>query len=218
MKMMTNLFSTFDPSTGMISLNWLSIMSVMMFPKKYWTMNNTFTITTKNLLKLMNKEIKSANNIKGAELIMNSILMFIMSINLMGLLPYVFTPSSHMTFSLSISLPIWMSMIMFGWTKKTKKMLKHMVPMGTPFVLSPFMVIIETISNLIRPTSLAVRLSANMIAGHILMSLLGNSSKSIMIMLTLLSMYTILMLFEMAVAIIQSYVFMTLSSLYSSEM
>jgi F-type H+-transporting ATPase subunit a len=83
----------------------------------------------------------------------------------------------------------------------------------------PFMVCIETISNIIRPGTLAVRLAANIIAGHLLMTLLGNTGPSLS--LTLLRFLIVgqiaLLVLESAVAIIQSYVFAVLSTLYSSE-
>jgi F-type H+-transporting ATPase subunit a len=98
-------------------------------------------------------------------------------------------------------------------------MFAHLVPQGTPAVLIPFMVCIETVRNVIRPGTLAVRLAANMIAGHLLLTLLGNTGPSLS--LTLLRFLIIgqiaLLVLESAVAIIQSYVFAVLSTLYSSE-
>jgi F-type H+-transporting ATPase subunit a len=93
------------------------------------------------------------------------------------------------------------------------------VPLGTPPVLMPFMVLIETISNLIRPGTLAVRLAANIIAGHLLLVLLGNQGPNLTsVFLTLLIITQILLLvLESAVAVIQSYVFAVLATLYSSE-
>nr|YP_010140043.1 ATP synthase F0 subunit 6 [Balala fujiana]QQK57698.1 ATP synthase F0 subunit 6 [Balala fujiana] len=217
MKMMMNLFSTFDPSTGMMSMNWVSIMTFILLPSKFWSSSNNILILIKILTIKMSKESESMTKIKGMSMITNSMFLMIMLINLMGLLPYVFTSSSHLTFSLSMSMPIWMSLMIYGWMFKTKSMLKHLVPMSTPSMLMPFMVMIETISNMIRPSSLAIRLTANMIAGHVLMSLLGDSTKSMLKMSMMMIMYMSLMMFESAVAIIQSYVFMTLSNLYSSE-
>nr|YP_010140056.1 ATP synthase F0 subunit 6 [Kalasha nativa]QQK57711.1 ATP synthase F0 subunit 6 [Kalasha nativa] len=217
MKMMTNLFSTFDPCTGWMSMNWLSLFSILVMPKKFWAMNNP---TMNMMMTMMNstiKETESNTKIKGMSIMSNSMIMTIMTVNMMGLIPYVFTPSAHLTFSLTLSLPMWVSFMIYGWLKKTHNMMEHLVPMSTPSMLMPFMVMIETISNMIRPGSLAVRLSANMIAGHMIMSLLGNSTSSLLKMATMAMLYLILMMFESAVAVIQSYVFVTLSSLYSSE-
>jgi F-type H+-transporting ATPase subunit a len=98
-------------------------------------------------------------------------------------------------------------------------MFAHLVPQGTPAVLIPFMVCIETIRNVIRPGTLAVRLSANIIAGHLLLTLMGNTGSGIAVfMVTFLVIGQLaLLVLESAVAIIQGYVFAVLRTLYSSE-
>nr|YP_011010424.1 ATP synthase F0 subunit 6 [Metrocoris tenuicornis]WPW47039.1 ATP synthase F0 subunit 6 [Metrocoris tenuicornis] len=220
--MMTNLFSTFDPSTSMMySMNWIStFMIFIMFPYSYWMMSSRYSKMIQFVYMTLHKEFKTLlMKSEGMTLMMVSLFMFILINNMMGLLPYIFTSSSHMIFSLALSLPLWMAIMMFGWIKKTQHMFSHLIPVGTPGMLMPFMVCIETISNIIRPGSLAVRLSANMIAGHLLMSLLGNSSTTAetLIIMMLMTVQIMLMLFETAVAIIQAYVFSILTTLYSSE-
>lgn len=95
----------------------------------------------------------------------------------------------------------------------------HLVPQGTPPVLIPFIVCIETIRNIIRPGTLAIRLTANMIAGHLLLTLLGNTGTSIRLLIINILLITqlLLLVLESAVAIIQSYVFSILRTLYSRE-
>nr|ARB50134.1 ATP synthase F0 subunit 6 [Eteoneus sigillatus] len=217
--MMTNLFSSFDPSTSMkLSANWFSMMlPLMLISSKFWmkTSRNQMMInlTTNILTKELNMSLKN----KSKEMIMMMIALFILILinNLMGLLPYVFTATSHLLTNLSLALPMWLSIMLFGWIKKTKMMLIHLTPMGTPEPLMPFMVMIEMISNMIRPISLSVRLTANMITGHLIMSLLETSLtlSNLPILLTQL----LLTSFEMAVAFIQAYVFMMLTTLYTSE-
>nr|UJG45349.1 ATP synthase F0 subunit 6 [Aquarius najas] len=220
--MMTNLFSTFDPSTSMnYSMNWTSTFIIMiLFPYSYWMMNSRYSKMIQIIYSTLHMEFKTLlNKSNGLTLMMTSIFMFILINNMMGLLPYIFTSSSHLVFSLALSLPLWLAIMLFGWIQKTQHMFAHLIPAGTPGVLMPFMVCIETISNIIRPGSLAVRLTANMIAGHLLMSLLGNNtanSENIIVML-LMTVQMMLMLFETAVAIIQAYVFSILTTLYSSE-
>nr|YP_010310352.1 ATP synthase F0 subunit 6 [Paramarcius puncticeps]UMY75887.1 ATP synthase F0 subunit 6 [Paramarcius puncticeps] len=221
--MMTNLFSSFDPSTSIyLSFNWLStITCFMLIPLTYWFLPNRMIMMKMLVMNVLNKEFKMIMNykMKGSLLMMMSMFSFIMINNLMGLLPYIFTSSSHLTFSLSLALPLWLTLMIFGWLNNTNHMFAHLIPTGTPSLLMPFMVLIETISNIIRPGSLAVRLTANMIAGHLLMTLLGNSSlncKSYMMMLITL-IQILLMMFELAVSLIQAYVFSILSTLYSSE-
>nr|ATF28582.1 ATP synthase F0 subunit 6 [Exitianus indicus] len=216
--MMMNLFSVFDPSTGVLSLNWLSMILIMMLPQPFWTSHSKIIIC---IIKVMNKLCNEViMHLKKSEpsIILVSMFMMILINNFMGLIPYIFTASANLTFSMSFALTMWLSMMIYGWINKCNSMFTHLVPVGTPVILMPFMVMIETISNLIRPGSLAVRLSANMIAGHLLMSLLGNNlSSNVYLMMFMMWLFMLLMMFEMAVAFIQAYVFMTLTTLYSSE-
>nr|UPL65459.1 ATPase subunit 6 [Cymus sp.] len=219
--MMTNLFSTFDPATSLnLSMNWISSMvCFMLMPMKFWKNENRISMLMSMMTNKINQEFKMLMGInsKGFTLMMISMFMFILINNIMGLLPYIFTSTSHLTLNLTLALPMWMSFMMFGWINQTNKMFIHLIPTGTPTLLMPFMVMIETISNIIRPSSLAVRLTANMIAGHLLMSLLGNNAINSKIVMIILMIQMILMMFEMAVSIIQAYVFSILSTLYCSE-
>nr|YP_001974635.1 ATP synthase F0 subunit 6 [Rhagophthalmus lufengensis]ABI14543.1 ATP synthase F0 subunit 6 [Rhagophthalmus lufengensis] len=222
--MMTNLFSTFDPSTSTnLSLNWLSITMGMIFlPTMFWLIPSRMNLLWIKILSYLNKEFKillNINKMKGSTLIFISLFSFILFNNFLSLFPYIFSSTSHMVLTLSLALPMWLSFMIYGWLNNTMSMFAHLIPVGTPPVLMPFMVCIETISNIIRPGTLAIRLSANMIAGHLLMTLLGNAeTKTSMIMLNILIITQLLLLIlESAVAIIQSYVFSILSTLYSSE-
>nr|YP_010222502.1 ATP synthase F0 subunit 6 [Brachyplatys subaeneus]UCC45913.1 ATP synthase F0 subunit 6 [Brachyplatys subaeneus] len=221
--MMTNLFSTFDPATSMkMSLNWMStLLMLFMMPLPLWVTHNRLTMMTQLVNKKLHEEFTTLmkSKSKGISLMMVSLLTFIFINNFMGLMPYVFTSSSHLVFSMTMALPLWMSIMLFGWINNTNHMFSHLVPLGTPSVLMPFMVLIETISNIIRPGSLAVRLTANMIAGHLLMSLLGNSTMTSdkLVIPLIFTVQLMLMLFEMSVSIIQAYVFSILSTLYTSE-
>nr|YP_005351195.1 ATP synthase F0 subunit 6 [Periplaneta americana]ADD71930.1 ATPase subunit 6 [Periplaneta americana] len=224
--MMSNLFSVFDPSTSVmnLSLNWISTMlGLSIIPMSYWLIPSRHYILWNKLLMNLHKEFKTLlgtkNSYKGASFIFISLFSMIMFNNFLGLFPYIFTSTSHMVLTLSLALPLWISFMLFGWINNTQHMFAHLVPQGTPPVLMPFMVCIETISNMIRPGTLAVRLAANMIAGHLLLTLLGNTGPFMSyMMLSLLIMTQIaLLILESAVAIIQSYVFAVLSTLYSSE-
>nr|ATG83205.1 ATP synthase F0 subunit 6 [Aphrophora sp. EMHAU-15062701] len=220
--MMTNLFSVFDPSTGIFSFNWLSTyIGLFLIPLIYWYFPSRLTYLYLFFIKSIFYELKMllGLNSKGSGLLLISLFMFILFNNIMGLLPYVFTSSSHLIFTLSLSLPLWLMLMIFGWLNYTNKMFYHLIPLGTPPLLMPFMVLIETTSNIIRPGSLAVRLTANMIAGHLLMSLLGNMALNLnfFFLVLIILVHFLLMIFELAVGMIQSYVFTILMTLYSSE-
>nr|QVL29282.1 ATP synthase F0 subunit 6 [Ceratitis capitata] len=223
--MMTNLFSVFDPSSSIfnLSLNWMStFLGLLLIPSAYWLMPSRWHIFWNSILMTLHKEFKTLlgpSGHSGSTFIFVSLFSLILFNNFMGLFPYIFTSTSHLTLTLTLALPLWLCFMLYGWINHTQHMFAHLVPQGTPAVLMPFMVCIETISNIIRPGTLAVRLAANMIAGHLLLTLLGNTgpSLSFMIVSILLIGQIALLILESAVAIIQSYVFAVLSTLYSSE-
>nr|AEP27452.1 ATP synthase F0 subunit 6 [Deporaus betulae] len=221
---MANLFSSFDPSTSFnMSLNWLStLIGLLIIPPMFWLVPSRFTFLWNKIILTLHHEFKiliGNKNSKGSTLIFISLFSLILFNNFLGLFPYIFTSTSHLVMTLTLSLPLWLSFMIYGWTSNTIHMFAHLVPQGTPTVLMPFMVCIETISNIIRPGTLAVRLSANMIAGHLLLTLLGNTGPSFTLSLIwiLLVIQILLLVLESAVSLIQSYVFAVLSTLYSSE-
>nr|AUG32891.1 ATP synthase F0 subunit 6 [Birmella discoidalisa] len=223
--MMMNLFSIFDPMSSIFnySLNWLSTMMGLMFlPNMFWFIMPRMNIVFYKLSNYMHNELKmlmgdSFN--KGSTLIFYSLFLIIVFNNFLGLFPYVFTSTSHITLTLTLALPLWVSFMLYGWIKNTNHMFAHLVPQNTPSILMPFMVLIESISNLIRALTLSVRLTANMIAGHLLVTLLSSMGVSMgfYFVFILVFLQVLLLMLESAVAIIQSYVFMVLSTLYSSE-
>nr|QDP18021.1 ATP synthase F0 subunit 6 [Sphenacris crassicornis] len=222
---MTNLFSTFDPATSLfnLSINWSStIIGLSLMPMMFWILPSRIQLLWNKMNISLHKEFKTLigpSSSNGTTFIFISTFIMIMFNNFMGLFPYIFTSTSHMALTFSIALPMWLSFMLFGWINNTKHMLMHLVPQGTPTALMSFMVIIETISNLIRPGTLAVRLAANMIAGHLLLTLIGNTGSMISFSMTsiLIISQTLLLMLESAVALIQAYVFSILSTLYSSE-
>nr|YP_009469761.1 ATP synthase F0 subunit 6 [Schizocephala bicornis]AVE15739.1 ATP synthase F0 subunit 6 [Schizocephala bicornis] len=223
---MTNLFSVFDPTSNIMNLplNWLStIIGFILIPMFYWFTPSRMMIMWNLMMTKFHNEFKlligKKKINKGSTLIFISIFTIIFFNNFMGLFPYIFTGTSHMVMTLSMALSLWLSFMMFGWFNNSKHMFIHLVPQGTPGSLMPFMVCIETISNIIRPGTLAIRLTANMIAGHLLLTLLGGTGSQMMLLLIPMLIFTqiLLLTLEFAVAIIQSYVFTVLSTLYSSE-
>nr|QLY89543.1 ATP synthase F0 subunit 6 [Polycentropus flavomaculatus] len=215
---MNNLFSIFDPITiTNMPLNWISMITLMLFvPKPLFFESNRFMMLMNKILYSLNNEFNSI--LKKNKFIIMPILIFliIMINNLMSMPPYIFTCTSHLQLNILLSLPTWLSIMILGWMYNTNLMFSHLVPNNTPIYLMNFMVIIETISNLIRPLTLTVRLTANLIAGHLLLSLLSSmkfnlSYKSIPMLILI---QTILIMLELSVAVIQAYVFSLLICLY----
>nr|YP_009671922.1 ATP synthase F0 subunit 6 [Strahlaxius plectrorhynchus]QCX31782.1 ATP synthase F0 subunit 6 [Strahlaxius plectrorhynchus] len=222
--MMMSLFSIFEPTSSIfsLSLNWLStFLGLLCLPYFYWSAPSRWSLLWWNIILTLHNEFKILLGPKSFNLTIMFITLFSLIVwnNFLGLLPYVFTSSSHLVMTLSLSLPMWTAFMICGWFNHTQNMFAHLVPQGTPGVLMPFMVVIETISNIIRPGTLAVRLAANMIAGHLLLTLLGNTGPFLSYLLVLMLIFSqiLLLILESAVAIIQSYVFAVLSTLYASE-
>nr|UDU84712.1 ATP synthase F0 subunit 6 [Pyrgopsella youngi] len=219
---MTNLFSSFDPMSSTINLqmNWISMLIfVIVFCPLYWISSSKSMAMYLELTSYITNEFmplfKSYKNI----MFFNVLFMFILINNVFGLMPYTFTSTAHIAMTLSMALTIWLTFMLYGWMNNTNHMFSHLVPLGTPVILMPFMVLIESISNIIRPITLSVRLAANLTAGHLLLILLGESmvNSNFMIIITVTAAQFALMTLEAAVAVIQAYVFATLSTLYASE-
>lgn len=222
--MITNLFRIFDPASSINSYsNWLSsVIILLIIPPIFWLVPNQISFFIKIIFSKLFQEIRillGPYKSIGSPIIFISLLFMIILNNFIGLFPYIFTRTRHLLHSLTLSLPLWLSFIIYGWFNFYNHILAHLVPQSTPNALISFIVLIETVRNIIRPLTLAVRLSANIIAGHLLITLLGNQTSSayFLTLYLLLATQIILLTLESAVAIIQSYVFAVLSSLYSRE-
>lgn len=221
--MIINLFNIFDPSTSInYSLNWIRIiLIIILFPFQYWLIPSRYIIFWNLIIKFIYKEFKilisySYSNI----IILIALFLIILFNNFIGLFPYIFTASRHIRFCLSLSLTIWLSLIIYRLFNFFNDLISHLTPHGTPFILIPFIVIIESISLLIRPLTLAIRLTANIIAGHLLLCLLGSTGNSInrsLIIILIITTQLLLYILEISVSIIQAYVFSILTTLYRRE-
>lgn len=223
--MITNLFSIFDPSTNLINLplNWIrTFVGILFIPYSFWFIPNRHFVFWYFILNKLHNEFKTLlgiNRFRGSTFIFISLFSFVLFNNFLGLFPYIFTRTRHLTLSLSISLPLWLRFIIYGWINNSKHIFAHIIPQGTPNILIPFIVLIETIRNIIRPGTLAVRLTANIIAGHLLITLLRRTGNyfSFILIFILIFIQILLLILESAVAIIQSYVISILRTLYSRE-
>nr|AAK70054.1 ATPase subunit 6 [Rhamdia aff. rogersi] len=155
-------------------------------------------------------------------LILTSLMVFILTLNLLGLLPYTFTPTTQLSLNMGLAVPLWLATVIIGLRNQPTAALGHLLPEGTPVLLIPVLIIIETISLFIRPLALGVRLTANLTAGHLLIQLISTATITLMPMMTTVATLTavllvMLTLLEVAVAMIQAYVFVLLLSLYLQE-
>nr|QLD21558.1 ATP synthase F0 subunit 6 [Guerlinguetus brasiliensis] len=218
-----NLFASFITPTlmGLPIVILIIAFPNILFPSPNRLINNRLASFQQWLIQLVLKQMMTMHNLKGRtwSLMLISLIMFIGSTNLLGLLPHSFTPTTQLSMNLGMAIPLWAGAVITGFRHKTKASLAHFLPQGTPIPLIPMLVIIETISLFIQPVALAVRLTANITAGHLLMHLIGGatlvltsiSTPTAMITFIILVLLTIL---EFAVALIQAYVFTLLVSLY----
>nr|NP_839842.1 ATP synthase F0 subunit 6 [Lepisosteus oculatus]YP_009239722.1 ATP synthase F0 subunit 6 [Lepisosteus platyrhincus]AAR16134.1 ATPase6 [Lepisosteus oculatus]AMM06323.1 ATP synthase F0 subunit 6 [Lepisosteus platyrhincus]BAB40734.1 ATPase subunits 6 [Lepisosteus oculatus] len=155
-------------------------------------------------------------------LILTSLMLYLITLNLLGLLPYTFTPTTQLSLNMGFAVPLWLATVIIGMRNQPTAALGHLLPEGTPAPLIPVLIIIETISLMIRPLALGVRLTANLTAGHLLIQLLSTATFVLLQLMptvaTLTAMVMLLLtLLEVAVAMIQAYVFVLLLSLYLQE-
>nr|YP_009991575.1 ATP synthase F0 subunit 6 [Chloroceryle aenea]AYN73452.1 ATP synthase F0 subunit 6 [Chloroceryle aenea]QNN84384.1 ATP synthase F0 subunit 6 [Chloroceryle aenea] len=192
-------------------------------PNNRWITNRLSTLQlwfinfiTKQLMMPLNK-----NGHKWA-LILTSLMMLLLTINLLGLLPYTFTPTTQLSMNMALAFPLWLATLLTGLRNQPSMSLGHLLPEGTPTPLIPALILIETTSLLIRPLALGVRLTANLTAGHLLIQLISTASAVLLPIIPAVSILTttillLLTILEVAVAMIQAYVFVLLLSLYLQE-
>nr|YP_009443257.1 ATP synthase F0 subunit 6 [Mesoclemmys hogei]ATQ37391.1 ATP synthase F0 subunit 6 [Mesoclemmys hogei] len=221
------LFDQFSPPQMMgIPLITLSlIMPVLMFPAKNnrWLTNRMLTLQSW-IINLTTKQLMLPINQPGHQWStpLISLMMLLLTLNLLGLLPYTFTPTTQLSMNLGLAIPMWLATLLIGMRNQPTTSLAHLLPEGTPLPLIPPLIIIETISLLIRPIALGVRITANLTAGHLLIQLISTAVLAllpVMPTLSLMSMIILLLLtlLELAVAMIQAIVFVLLLSLYLQE-
>nr|QSV12565.1 ATP synthase F0 subunit 6 [Dolichoris vasculosae] len=221
---MMSIFSMFDPSTSNnFSMNWMAIVLMLfLIPKNYWMIPNRWNMVLIIIFQSMISEfkilLKKKDHYFNMILFMGLFLMILLN-NYFGLMSYIFVPSSHMVFGLTLSLSIWLGINMYGWYKYYNHMFAHLVPSGiSSMMLMMFLVVVETISNLMRFGSLALRLSANMIAGHVVLMLISTLMEFSYSLAMIAGMIQILLIIlELMVSFIQAYVFTMLVISYTSE-
>nr|AGU46626.1 ATP synthase F0 subunit 6 [Nanorana yunnanensis] len=225
--MMTNLFDQFASPTlfgaPLILVAMLVPWLIMPTPSEQWLSNRLVSVQTW-LLKIFTKQILLPLNLPGHKwaFIFASLMTFLLSMNMLGLLPYTFTPTTQLSMNLGLAIPFWLATVVIGLRNQLTASLTHFLPEGTPTPLIPILILIETISLFIRPLALGVRLTANLTAGHLLIQLISMATSAMLSLSVTVASLTfitliLLTLLEIAVAMIQAYVFVLLLSLYLQE-
>nr|YP_009312508.1 ATP synthase F0 subunit 6 [Ellopostoma mystax]BAV72087.1 ATPase subunit 6 [Ellopostoma mystax] len=192
-------------------------------PSARWVNNRLLTLQSW-LINRFTNQLMMPLNLGGHKwaLLLTSLMVFLITINMLGLLPYTFTPTTQLSLNMAFAVPLWLATVLIGMRNQPTVALGHLLPEGTPIPLIPVLIIIETISLFIRPLALGVRLTANLTAGHLLIQLIATAVFVLLPMMPTVAILTasvlfLLTLLEVAVAMIQAYVFVLLLSLYLQE-
>nr|YP_009378925.1 ATP synthase F0 subunit 6 [Acrossocheilus jishouensis]ARI43775.1 ATP synthase F0 subunit 6 [Acrossocheilus jishouensis]AYO99542.1 ATP synthase F0 subunit 6 [Acrossocheilus paradoxus] len=192
-------------------------------PTSRW-INNRLITAQEWFINRSTNQLMMPLSVKGHKwaLLLASLMIFLITINMLGLLPYTFTPTTQLSLNMGFAVPLWLATVIIGMRNQPTIALGHLLPEGTPIPLIPVLIIIETISLFIRPLALGVRLTANLTAGHLLIQLIATAVFVLLPMMPTVAVLTAAVLFlltllEVAVAMIQAYVFVLLLSLYLQE-
>nr|ASX98138.1 ATPase 6 [Xerotyphlops socotranus] len=221
-----NLFDQFkSPEVFFIPTFIPSMLIIVLFlrNKKNLIKNRSSALNswmTKTATKTLMSQLSSEGQ-KWTNLLTALFILILMS-NLMSLLPYTFSTTSQLSMNMALAIPLWLGTVLLGLITKPNLATAHLLPEGSPPILSPMLILIETISLFIRPVALGVRLTANITAGHLLIHMISSTATELINLSTTASLITIMILLaltllEMAVACIQAYVFTLLLSLYLEE-
>ena len=154
-----------------------------------------------------------------------SLFMFILAVNIIGLIPYAFTVTSHIIITVSLALLVFITVIIYGFWKNGLHFFKLFVPSGVPIYILPLVTFIEVLSFLSRPVSHSVRLFANMLAGHITLKVFAGFVTMLgafgfvgwLGAVLPLGLTVALMALELLVAFLQAYVFAILTCIYLND-
>lgn len=227
MTMINNIFDQFLPVKisifsltligRLIALSWIWLKT-----KTHWLISRgkRVSILLKRLWNLLLTKINKKTKPWSTWLF--SLFLICFRFNIMRLIPYTFSQTSHLSFTFSLSLPLWIMVKIAGIKKNWKRKVRHLLPQGTPIYLVPIMIIIETIRLFIQPLTLGFRLGANLLAGHLLIFLCSCTIAEAIRYKTYLgiisfSLIIILLILELAVAFIQATVFLILRKNYLEE-
>nr|WNH23722.1 ATP synthase F0 subunit 6 [Sebastapistes fowleri] len=192
-------------------------------PSARWAGNRYITLQNHSINRFIHQLMLPLN--LGAHkwaALLTSLTVFLLTLNILGLLPYTFTPTTQLSLNLGFAIPLWLATVIIGMVNQPTHALGHLLPESTPNVLVPALIIIETISLFIRPLALGVRLTANLTAGHLLIQLIATgafalSQSTLTVTALTTAVLFLLTLLEVAVAMIQAYVFVLLLTLYLQE-
>lgn len=226
--MISRTFTTFD----IIIINhsqprfryFFGVVPVFLYIQLYWVNISSRQFTLSAIFSITRTLIKSTNNvfIKGAIYVLTPTFLSIIILNLYGAAPYTITITSHLITTLRIGLPVWFTLLIISIATRIKVMTAHLLPENTPHFIARFLALVETLRSYIRPITLSFRLSANIRAGHVILGILTSgitfaAFTTITIVLIPIIAGRGYSMFELAICLVQAFVFTLLASIYSND-
>nr|YP_009051411.1 ATP synthase F0 subunit 6 [Tetrastemma olgarum]AIH00399.1 ATP synthase F0 subunit 6 [Tetrastemma olgarum] len=227
--MLSDIFSSFDEQNGNIVSFWFiwffCLIFVCCLVSVFWLGENRFFVFLSLLFGYLwpQSSFSIGGKIRGFSLFVVFFFLFLVFFNFLGLVPYVFSGTSHLVVTFSVAVPLWFSLLLSSIFWSPIDFFAHFLPSGAPFFLNPFLVLVETVSVGVRPITLSVRLAANMGAGHIVIGLIGTYlvgaifSVNLGSVSVLFLIETFYFIFEFGICLVQGYIFSLLLVLYSDE-
>lgn len=148
-----------------------------------------------------------------------TLFLFILSCNILGMIPYGFTVTSHLSVTLLLAVLVFLVVIVTGFRLHGMKFFHIFLPDGTPAMLAPLMVFVEVVAFFARPISLSLRLTANMVAGHVLLKVMAGFIVALPMVAKIFPAAIVIAVigFEIFVSLLQAYIFAILSCVYLND-
>ena len=205
----------------------LAIVAIIAFllpaSRKRALIPNRLQSSAEMLVEFVNSTIFEATGKEGLKYfpIIFSLFVFILMCNLLGMIPGAFTVTSHIIVTFALAAFVFVGVTLIAIFKHgIGKFLHFFLPEGTPIIMAPLLFVIEFFSYLSRPISLSIRLAANMMAGHVTMKVIAGLIITFGMLVGVASMFPLLLFltgFEIAIAIIQAYIFTILTCVYLND-
>ncbi len=205
----------------------LAIVSIIAFllpaSRKRALIPNRLQSSAEMLVEFVSSTIFEATGKEGMKYfpIIFSLFVFILMCNLLGMIPGAFTVTSHIIVTFALAAFVFIGVTLIAIFKHgIGKFLHFFLPEGTPIIMAPLLFVIEFFSYLSRPISLSIRLAANMMAGHVTMKVIAGLIITFGMLVGVASMFPLLLFltgFEIAIAIIQAYIFTILTCVYLND-
>ena len=213
---------SFTNASLFMAISALTILLLLLFgTKKKLLIPSKLQLVTEMSYTFIAKMINNTagSNAKAFFPFIFTLFMFVLFCNMVGMLPYSFTVTSHIIVTFALAASIFIGMTIIGFIKHGIKYLELFIPKGVPFYILPLIVVIEIISYLSRPVSLSVRLFANMMAGHTMLKVFGGFVISLGLLGGWLPLGFSVALtgLEILIAFLQAYVFAILTCIYLND-